>query len=77
MGVNITFSLCFWKQKTNQEGKNIMTKEEIIKVIAALAHSQGYYSRLYGTLKENPEALEFLEKQNFKKPIDMIMFLEC
>ena len=27
-------------------------------------------------LKEHPEALEFLEKQNFKKPIDIIMFLE-
>lgn len=41
--------------------------EEIMDVIKALAHSQGYYSRLYGTLKEHPEVLEFLEKQNFKK----------
>ena len=53
-----------------------MNKEEIMDVIKALAHSQGYYSRLYGTLKEHPEALEFLEKQNFKKSIDIIMFLE-
>lgn len=53
-----------------------MNKEEIMDVIKALAHSQGYYSRLYDTLKEHPEVLEFLEKQNFKKPIDIIMFLE-
>ena len=53
-----------------------MNKKEIMEAIEALAHSQGYYSRLYDTLKEHPEALEFLEKQNFKKPIDMIMFLE-
>lgn len=53
-----------------------MNKEEIMDVIKALAHSQGYYSRLQGTLKEHPEVLEFLEKQNFKKPIDIIMFLE-
>ena len=56
--------------------KNSMTKQEIMDAIEALAHSQGYYARLYVTLKEHPEALEFLEKQNFKKPIDMIMFLE-
>ena len=53
-----------------------MNKKEIMEAIKALAHSQGYYARLYGTLKEHPEALEFLEKQNFKKPIDIIMFLE-
>ena len=53
-----------------------MNKKEIMQAIEALAHSQGYYARLYVTLKEHTEALEFLEKQNFKKPIDMIMFLE-
>lgn len=53
-----------------------MTKEEIMEAIKSLAPSQGYYARLYDTLKEHPEALEFLEKQNFKKPIDIIMFLE-
>lgn len=56
--------------------KSSMTKQEIMEAIEALAHSQGYYSRLYDTLKEHPEALEFLEKQNFNKPLDMIMFLE-
>ena len=53
-----------------------MNKKEIMEAIEALAHSQGYYARLYDTLKEHPEALDFLEKQNFKKPIDIIMFLE-
>ena len=53
-----------------------MNKNEIMDAIEALAHSQGYYARLYVTLKEHPEALEFLEKQNFKNPIDMIMFLK-
>ena len=53
-----------------------MNKKEIMDAIEALAHSQGYYARLYDTLKEHPEALDFLEKQNFKNPIDMIMFLE-
>ena len=53
-----------------------MNKNEIMEAIEALAHSQGYYVRLYDTLKEHPEALEFLEKQNLKKPIDIIMFLE-
>lgn len=32
-----------------------------MEVIEALAHSQSYYARLYDTLKEYPEALEFLE----------------
>ena len=53
-----------------------MNKQEIMEAIKSLAMSQGFYGRLYRTLKENPEALEFLEKQNFKKPIDIIMFLE-
>ena len=56
--------------------KNSMTKQEIMEVIEVLAHSQGYYARLYETLKEHPKELEFLEKQNFNKPIDLIMFLE-
>ena len=56
--------------------KKSMTKQEIMDAIETLAHSQGFYDYLYRFFKEHPEALEFLEKQNFKKPIDMIMFLE-
>ena len=33
--------------------KKSMTKQEIMDAIEALAHSQGYYARLYGTLKEH------------------------
>lgn len=53
-----------------------MDAKEIMEAVKDLARSQGFYCRLYETLKEHPEALEFLEKQNFKKPIDLIMFLE-
>ena len=53
-----------------------MNKKEIMETVEALAHSQGYYARLYDTLKEHPEALKKKKKQNFKKPIDIIMFLE-
>lgn len=53
-----------------------MNKKEIMEAIKSLAHSQGYYGRLYEELKENPEALEFLEEQNFKDSLDMVMFLE-
>lgn len=60
-----------------KQRKNIMTKEEIMKAIKSLAKSQGFYCRLYETLKENPEALDFLAKQNFKDSIDMVMFLEA
>lgn len=54
-----------------------MNKKEIMEAIKSLAHSQGYYGRLYETLKENSEALEFLEKQNFKDSLEMVMFLEA
>lgn len=54
-----------------------MNKQEIMDAIKALAGSQGFYGRLYETLKEHPGALEFLEKQNFKDSLDMVMFLEA
>lgn len=53
-----------------------MNKKEIMEAIKSLAKSQGFYGRLYEDLKENTEALEFLEKQNFKDSLDMVMFLE-
>lgn len=54
-----------------------MTKEEIMEAIKSLARSQDFYGRLYETLKANPEALDFLAKQNFKDSLDMVMFLEA
>lgn len=53
-----------------------MSKEEIMATVKELAQSQGFYCRLYETLRANPEALDFLAKQNFKDSVDMIMFLE-
>ena len=53
-----------------------MDANEIMETIKSLAKSQGFYCKLWETLKENPEALEFLEKQNFKDSIEMVMFLE-
>ena len=51
-----------------------MNKNEIMEAIKSLSNSNGFYDYLYRFFKEHPEALEFLEKQNFKNPIDMIMF---
>lgn len=53
-----------------------MNKEEILNSVKSLAKSQGFYGRLYEQLYDNDEALEFLEKQNFKDIVDMILFLE-
>lgn len=55
-----------------------MSKEEILNSIRFLANSQGFYSRLL-TLLESDEAdnyLDYLEKQNFKDTIDLVLFLE-
>ena len=56
--------------------ENGMTAQDIMKEVKSLARSQGFYCRLYMYLKENPEALDFLAKQNFKNSLDMVMFLE-
>ena len=53
-----------------------MNKEEILNTIKSLASSQGFYSRLYNELESNENCLNFLEEQNFKDPIDLILFLE-
>lgn len=53
-----------------------MNKEQILQTIKSLAQSQGFYGRLYEQIVDNEEALEYLEKQDFKDPVDMILFLE-
>lgn len=53
-----------------------MNKKQILDTCKELAESQGSYGRLYEALKENEEALEYLEKQNFKDAIDFILFIE-
>lgn len=57
---------------------------QVIEVIQNLAHSQGFYSRMYERilyLKENePESFETfkneVEAQNFKDPVDVVLYFE-
>lgn len=61
-----------------------MKREEILKVIEELSHSQGFYSRLYRELidlKENNiedynNVMNALELENFKDSVDLILYLE-
>lgn len=57
---------------------------EIISTIKSLAQSQGFYGRLLGYLisvKDNDpdkydRIVKELESQNFKDPVDMILYFE-
>lgn len=53
-----------------------MNKKEIINAIAMLAQSQGFYGRLLEQIRDNDEALDYLESQNFGDIVDMVLFLE-
>lgn len=57
-----------------------MKKEEILSAIRSLAANQGFYGRLLIVLtSDEPDAvayLEYLEEQNFKDTVDLVMFLE-
>ncbi len=57
-----------------------MKKEEIIAAIKSLANSQGFYGRLYQHICDNPiesdKWLIYLEEQNFKDIVDLIIFIE-
>lgn len=57
-----------------------MKREQILETIRSLAMSQGSYSRLYNDLMSNPEYCDevmiFLEAQNFKDTIDLILCIE-
>lgn len=61
---------------TNNTEKKGMTKEQILGAIKSLAMSQGFYGRLLREIKETPEILDELERQNFKDSLDMVFFLE-
>ena len=59
-----------------------MKYEEIIEVIKSLAKSQGFYGRLLASIEalSDSDKLEFisaLEKENFKDPVDVVMFFEA
>ena len=53
-----------------------MNKSQIIAAIRSLAMSKGFYGRLLCELEANPEALDYLEAQNFSDSLDMVLFLE-
>lgn len=61
-----------------------MNREEIMKAIQDLSGSQGMYSRLYRNLidlkQDDPikydEVMTELESQNFKDPVDMVLYFE-
>lgn len=57
-----------------------MKKAEILAAIRSLAASQGFYGRLLIVLtSDEPDAiayLNYLEEQNFKDTVDLVMFLE-
>jgi len=54
-----------------------MDKNRILEIIKGLAKSQGFYGRLLKYIEENPKYLDHLEQQNFKEPLDLILYLEC
>ena len=54
----------------------MMSGKEILDTIKSLAQSQGFYGRLLEQIQDNDEALEYLEQQNFKDSLDLILFLE-
>lgn len=58
-----------------------MNRQEILNVVKSLAMSQGFYGRLYEMLTSGTEeaesALDEMVAQNFKEPVDMVMWLEC
>lgn len=61
-----------------------MNEKQIIDTIHSLAHSQGFYGRLYSTLTELKDESEGeynsimkrLVNQKFSDPVDLILFLE-
>lgn len=61
-----------------------MKIEQILEIILELSYSQGFYGRLYENLmniKDTDEVawgylVETLESQNFKEPLDLILYLE-
>jgi hypothetical protein len=58
-----------------------MKREEILNTFRQLAQGQGFYGRLLNSLEEaNEESresfLKELEGQNFKDPVDLVLYIE-
>jgi hypothetical protein len=56
------------------KGEQNMNRNQIMEVITELSYSQGFYGRLKRDMTD--EALDYLEAQNFKYSLDLILFLE-
>jgi hypothetical protein len=56
------------------KGEQNMNRNQIMEVITELSYSQGFYGRLKRDMTD--EALDYLEAQNFKDSVDLILFLE-
>lgn len=69
------------KAKKEMKGLNI---EEVVEVVEMLSYSQGFYGRLLEEIlyiEENePDKYEafknIIEKQEFKDPVDVVLFFE-
>lgn len=58
-----------------------MKEKEILEIFRQLARSQGHYGRLLDSIENMPKHdyrffIEILESQNFKDPVDLILYLE-
>ena len=53
-----------------------MSQSAILSALRRLAMSCGRYGRMLEALEEKPEALAYLEAQNFAGPMDLVLFLE-
>ena len=66
----------------DRKNTNGYSVEEVTEVIEMLSHSQGFYERLLErilyVLENEPEQFEqfkmVVEKQNFKDPVDVVLF---
>lgn len=66
---------------TDPPAASIMNKEEILQTLKSLAQSQGLYGRVLNSLyelteEERDNILTYLEDQNFKDPVDLVLFIE-
>ena len=58
-----------------------MKEKEILETFRQLARSQGHYRRLLSAIEDMPEdnyreLFDTLEAQNFKDPVDLILYVE-
>lgn len=57
-----------------------MDRQQIHQTLFWLAQSQGFYGRVLRNIEEAPnqdEIWDELEAQNFKEPLDIVMYFEC